>query len=107
MHATLPLLLQTTFPAIRRRRLDTLQVNLGYKCNQSCVHCHVNAGPTRTEMMAREIADEVLAANQVEVIGSMPCYLQDNVHRQRGGGVFQSSIRALRKLNAEGYGEPA
>ena len=165
MHATLPLLSQTTFPAIRRRRLDTLQANLGYKCNQSCVHCHVNAGPTRTEMMAREIADEViaflgaarvsalditggapelnphfrhlvigarslgvrvmdrcnltileqagqedlaqfLAANQVEVIGSMPCYLQDNVDRQRGGGVFQSSIRALRKLNAEGYGEP-
>jgi radical SAM/Cys-rich protein len=61
MHATLPLLKKTTFPAIDRRRLDTLQVNLGYKCNQSCVHCHVNAGPTRTEMMSREVADEVLA----------------------------------------------
>jgi MoaA/NifB/PqqE/SkfB family radical SAM enzyme len=55
MHATLPLLRETTFPAIRRRRLDTLQVNVGYKCNQSCVHCHVNAGPTRTEMMGREV----------------------------------------------------
>jgi radical SAM/Cys-rich protein len=165
MHATLPLLEKTTFPAIQRRRLDTLQVNVGYKCNQSCVHCHVNAGPTRTEMMAREIADEVLAfllaarlptlditggapelnphfrhlvtrarslgvhvmdrcnltileqpgqedlaeflaVNQVEIIGSMPCYLEDNVDRQRGDGVFQCSIRALRKLNALGYGKP-
>src|SRR4249920_90070 len=61
MRSTLPLLEQTTFPAIRRRALETLQVNLGYKCNQSCVHCHVNAGPTRTEMMAREVADQVLA----------------------------------------------
>ncbi len=51
MHDTLPLLEETRFPAIRRARLDTLQVNLGYKCNQSCVHCHVNAGPNRTEMM--------------------------------------------------------
>src|SRR3970282_319867 len=51
MHATLPRLETSDFPAIRRRRLETLQVNLGYKCNQACVHCHVNAGPTRTEMM--------------------------------------------------------
>jgi radical SAM/Cys-rich protein len=51
MHATLPLLEVSDFPPIRRRKLDTLQVNLGYRCNQSCVHCHVNAGPTRTEMM--------------------------------------------------------
>src|SRR4029077_12616370 len=165
MHATLPLLRETTFPAIRRRRLDTLQVNVGYKCNQSCVHCHVNAGPTRTEMMGREVADEVLAflrvarvptlditggapelnphfrylvtaaraldihvldrcnltileqpgqddlahflaANRVGVVASMPCYLEDNVDRQRGDGVFQGSIRALRKLNAVGYGRP-
>ncbi len=166
MYATLPLLEQTAFPAIRRRRLDTLQVNVGYKCNQACVHCHVNAGPARTEMMAREVIDDVLAflrstrlptlditggapelnphfrhlitgaralgihvmdrcnltileqpgqedlteflaANRVEVIGSMPCYLEDNVDRQRGDGVFQSSIRALRKLNAIGYGKPS
>jgi radical SAM/Cys-rich protein len=60
MHATLPLLENTTFPAIARRRVDTLQVNLGYKCNQSCLHCHVNAGPTRTEMMERDIVDLVL-----------------------------------------------
>ena len=51
MHATLPLLRASDFPALRRSRLNTLQVNLGYRCNQSCVHCHVNAGPKRTEMM--------------------------------------------------------
>jgi radical SAM/Cys-rich protein len=51
MHATLPLLVNTAFPALRRTALETLQVNLGYRCNQSCVHCHVNAGPNRKEMM--------------------------------------------------------
>ena len=61
MHATLPLIQQFGFPAIRRGRLDTLQVNLGYKCNQSCLHCHVNAGPTRTELMSRETIGDVLA----------------------------------------------
>ncbi|MEO8203058.1 MAG: arsenosugar biosynthesis radical SAM (seleno)protein ArsS [Betaproteobacteria bacterium] len=61
MHATLPLMQQYGFPALRRRRLETLQVNLGYKCNQSCLHCHVNAGPTRTEAMSRETIGDVLA----------------------------------------------
>ena len=60
MHATLPLLERTDFPPIRRRSLQTLQVNLGYRCNQSCLHCHVNAGPTRTEMMDGATADLVL-----------------------------------------------
>jgi radical SAM/Cys-rich protein len=60
MHATLPLMRQYRFPALRRERLETLQVNLGYKCNQSCVHCHVNAGPSRTEMMSRETVEEVV-----------------------------------------------
>jgi radical SAM/Cys-rich protein len=60
MHATLPLLAATDFPAIQRRALDTLQVNLGYRCNQSCLHCHVNAGPNRTEMMDAEHAALVL-----------------------------------------------
>jgi radical SAM/Cys-rich protein len=60
MHATLPLMRSYGFPALRRRRLETLQVNLGYKCNQSCLHCHVNAGPTRTEMMSRETLTDVL-----------------------------------------------
>ena len=60
MHATLPLLHVHRFPAIRRRRTETLQVNLGYRCNQSCLHCHVNAGPTRTEEMSEATADTVL-----------------------------------------------
>jgi MoaA/NifB/PqqE/SkfB family radical SAM enzyme len=51
MHDTLPLLQATDFPPLRRGRLTTLQVNLGYRCNQSCLHCHVNAGPGRSEMM--------------------------------------------------------
>ena len=165
MHATLPLLQATEFPPIRRRRLGTLQVNLGYKCNQTCVHCHVNAGPTRTEMMDRETIEQVLAflaasrlktldvtggapelnphfrtlvaaarelgvhvmdrcnltvleqpgqedtaaflaANGVEVVASFPCYLEENVDAQRGKGVFDGSIRSLKKLNTLGYGNP-
>ena len=63
MKATLPLLIQTDFPPLRREALQTLQVNLGYRCNQSCVHCHVNAGPHRTEMM-----DGATAALVVDVL---------------------------------------
>jgi len=63
MHPILPLVVATDFPAVRRRSLDTLQVNLGYKCNQSCLHCHVAAGPNRTEMM-----DAQTAALVVEVL---------------------------------------
>lgn len=65
MHDTLPLLKKIPFPAVRRAQLDTLQVNLGYKCNQSCLHCHVNAGPNRTEMMDADtlaLIPQVLAA---------------------------------------------
>jgi radical SAM/Cys-rich protein len=163
MHATLPRLETTDFPAIRRERVETLQVNVGYKCNQTCVHCHVNAGPTRTEMMDRETVSDViayikaagirtvditggapelsphfrglvlaarnlgahvmdrcnltvleqpgqedtaefLAANRVEIVASLPCYLEENVDAQRGKGVFEGSIRSLRKLNELGYG---
>src|SRR5258708_39485068 len=60
MRDTLPLLDKIPFPAIQRGKLDTLQVNVGYRCNQSCFHCHVNAGPTRTEEMTGDIADLVL-----------------------------------------------
>lgn len=60
MHATLPLLEVTDFPAINRSGLETLQVNLGYQCNQRCLHCHVNAGPDRKEMMDRETLELVL-----------------------------------------------
>ena len=165
MHATLPLMKHYGFPSVRRARLETLQVNLGYRCNQSCLHCHVNAGPKRSEMMDRAtVADvlafigvagvkrldltggapelnphfrelvararelgagvidrcnltvleepgeeglaEFLACHGVEITASLPCYLEDNVDRQRGKGVFDKSIRALARLNALGYGMP-
>jgi MoaA/NifB/PqqE/SkfB family radical SAM enzyme len=60
MRDTWPLLDKIPFPAIRRGQLQTLQVNVGYRCNQSCVHCHVNAGPGRTEEMDAATADVVL-----------------------------------------------
>ncbi|HYU68518.1 MAG TPA: arsenosugar biosynthesis radical SAM (seleno)protein ArsS [Burkholderiales bacterium] len=163
MHATLPLLEVSDFPAIRRERLETLQVNLGYKCNQTCVHCHVNAGPTRTEEMDREtmhivlryleasgvgtlditggapelnphfrelvvrasefgahvidrcnltVVEEAgqddladfLAGQGVEIVASLPCYTEELVDRQRGKGVYESSIRVLQRLNGLGYG---
>ncbi len=78
MHDTLPLLKKTSFPAIHRTRLDTLQVNLGYRCNQSCVHCHVGAGPNRTEMMDDDtlaLITRVLAARglgTLDVTGGAP-----------------------------------
>jgi len=148
---------------LNRGRFETLQINVGRKCNQTCTHCHVDAGPNRTEMMTEEVAHKVsawirehrpktvditggapeiseffnyfvetarsvgshvidrnnltiietkshaylpeyLAKHQVEVVASLPCYLEDNVDSQRGNGVFQKSISALRKLNAVGYG---
>jgi len=163
VHATLPLLEVSDFPAIRRERLETLQVNLGYKCNQTCVHCHVNAGPTRTEQMDRQTMHAVLryleasgvgtlditggapelnphfrelveraralgahvidrcnltileepgqgdladflAGQGVEIVASLPCYTEELVDRQRGKGVYETSIRALQRLNALGYG---
>jgi radical SAM/Cys-rich protein len=167
MRDTLPLLNQVPFPAIHRATLDTLQVNVGYRCNQSCFHCHVNASPNRTEELSAEVAGlvldfaerrriatlditggapelnanfrrlvtgaralgikvmdrcnltileqpgqedlaEFLSDQQVEVVASMPCYLQDNVERQRGKGVFDGSIHGLQKLNALGFGrDPA
>ena len=60
MHGTLPYLEQTDFPAINRNELEILQVNLGYLCNLSCTHCHVNAGPKRTELMDKATVDLVL-----------------------------------------------
>lgn len=71
MHATLPLLQATKFPALRRKALEILQVNLGYKCNMSCQHCHVNAGPNRTEMMDAEtmaLIPQVLAARNLHTL---------------------------------------
>lgn len=71
MHPTLPLLQATDFPALRRRPLDTLQVNLGYKCNQSCVHCHVAASPQRTEMMDAETVDLVIEVLRERCISTL------------------------------------
>ena len=86
MHATLALLKKTDFPAIRRSALETLQVNLGYRCNQSCLHCHVNAGPNRTEMMDSETIDlviRVLAQKQVKVLDLTGGAPELNVHFRR------------------------
>jgi radical SAM/Cys-rich protein len=151
---------------LRRRHPEILQVNVGKLCNLTCVHCHVNAGPKRKEIMARETIDRVLdwlaktdiptvdltggapemipdfryfieqvktlqpsrhvidrcnltillesgyedlaeflAARQVEIIASMPCYSTENVNAQRGEGVFEGSIEALQLLNSLGYGK--
>ena len=71
MHQTLHLLAKTDFPPLARAALTTLQVNLGYRCNQSCLHCHVNASPQRTEMMDGETVDLVLAvlrARRIETL---------------------------------------
>jgi radical SAM/Cys-rich protein len=96
MHATLPLMRRFGFPAVRRAPLQTLQVNLGYKCNQSCLHCHVNAGPSRTEMMSHETIEDVmdfLAASSVknlDITGGAPelhPYFRELVQRARALGV--------------------
>lgn len=161
---TFPLLRQTEFPPLRRARLTTLQANLGYRCNQACLHCHVAASPKRSETMSwatmrillefiarqgirqldltggapelnpdfrrlvaaaraqgvavidrcnlsilgepgQEDLADFLAGQQVEVVASLPCYLEENVDRQRGDGVFEKSLAGLRQLNALGYGQ--
>jgi len=160
---TLPKLTPSDFPAINREKLETLQVNLGYLCNQQCLHCHVNAGPKRTEIMESDTLDHVietldklqistldltggapelnpgfrrlvsearsrgvrvidrcnlsvlfeegyedlaefLAEQQVEITASLPCYLEENVNRQRGKGVFDLSVKGLQRLNKLGFG---
>lgn len=94
MHATLPLLQATEFPPLRRQRLTTLQVNLGYRCNQSCVHCHVNAGPNRAETMGEEtlsLVTQVLKTRGIETLdltGGAPELHPD----------FRGVVRAARAL---------
>jgi radical SAM/Cys-rich protein len=151
---------------LRATGIYVLQVNVGKLCNQTCRHCHVDAGPERREVMNREtmqlcldvlaktdiptlditggapemnphfrwlveqgrgrgrhIIDrcnltillaphfedlpDFLARHRVEVVASLPCYLPTNTDRQRGEGVFEKSITALRRLNEVGYGKPA
>ena len=110
MHATLPLLVKTDFPPLRRRSLETLQVNLGYKCNQSCLHCHVNAGPNRVEMMDGETADlvlEVLAhsgATTLDLTGGAP---ELNEHFRRiVTGARGLGIRVIDRCNLTILFEP-
>ncbi len=152
-------------PDLKSCGVEVLQVNVGKVCNQTCSHCHVDAGPDRRESMSRETAEAVvralrianiptlditggapemnphfrflveearkigcrvidrcnltilmtprydelasfLATHRVEIVASLPCYLEDNCDRQRGDGVFRRSIDALRCLNQLGYGMP-
>lgn len=71
MHATLPHLNEHHFPALTRRSVSTLQVNIGYYCNQACLHCHVNAGPTRKEMMDHETACQVVEFLNASEVGTL------------------------------------
>lgn len=148
---------------LRSAAVDTLQINVGKLCNQACKHCHVDAGPKRTEIMSAETAEQILAAvrkfkiptlditggapelnssfrrlvsessaagthvivrhnltvmfekgqedlpeffraHRVEVVSSLPYFLQQQTDAQRGSGVFDKSVEALRRLNAVGYG---
>ena len=150
---------------LRALAIETLQINVGKLCNQTCRHCHVDAGPERREIMSRETMEHCLAAlrnhgipvldvtggapemnpefrwlvaearafgrrvidrcnltilvapgfgdlpeflaeHEVEIVASLPCYLAENADKQRGDGVFERSIAALRRLNALGYGRP-
>ena len=148
---------------LRRTSIESVQINVGKLCNQACLHCHVDAGPKRTEIMDRPTLDlalelvcaadahtvditggapelnpsfryavqtlrdagrrvidrcnltvlfepgqedlaEFLARMGVEIIASLPCYSEENVTKQRGQGVYDKSIQALRTLNGLGYG---
>lgn len=110
MHATYPLLRKTDFPPIRRKVLDTLQVNLGYKCNQTCVHCHVNAGPNRTEMMDSETVDLVLQVikarniTTLDITGGAP---EMNPHFKRlVAGARELGARVIDRCNLTIMFEP-
>jgi len=154
------------FP-LRPKKLEILQLNLGYMCNQVCAHCHVDAGPDRKEIMTKEtmlqcldvikktaahtldltggapemnpnfrwfveeaskvgINDFIVRSNltiirankkyhdlpeffkkhNIHVISSMPHWTRGKTDKQRGEGVFDTSIKALQELNAVGYGMP-
>lgn len=145
-------------------RLRTLQVNVGNLCNQSCEHCHIEAGPDGKNIMSEKIVAKIVSfvksqhglsvditggspqlnpsfrflvemlrpytsriivrtnltilleegmewlpdfykKNRIVLVGSLPCYTKENVDKQRGEGIFEKSIRALRALNRIGYGD--
>ncbi|WP_107851753.1 arsenosugar biosynthesis radical SAM (seleno)protein ArsS [Oceanimonas marisflavi] len=97
MRDTLPLLDLTEFPPLRRDRLDTLQVNLGYKCNMKCVHCHVAAGPHRTEMMDRQTLALIPRVLQARGIGTLD--LTGGAPEMHSG--FRALVREARKLGVK------
>ncbi|PSO60215.1 MAG: DUF3641 domain-containing protein [Cyanobacteria bacterium QH_10_48_56] len=150
---------------LTKKGITVLQINLGKRCNLACTHCHVEAGPKKTEELSPEICEQLLeiinkfpqietvdltggapeinygfkpiveaarakgkevivrsnltiffepgfenlpeyfAQNQLRVVASLPCYIEDNVDKQRGAGVYQVSIRALQRLNQLGYAQ--
>lgn len=100
MHATLPRLQSSDFPALKRGKLTTLQVNLGYRCNQSCLHCHVNAGPSRKEQMSRQVLDSVLRfidskeIETLDVTGGAP-----EMHPDFGYLVEQATKRGVQVID--------
>ena len=113
MHATLPLLAATDFPPLTRGRVETLQVNVGYVCNQACLHCHVNAGPTRTEAMTLDTVDLLLryldasGAGVVDVTGGAPelnahfRYLVREVRRRGARVIDRCNLTILREPGQE------
>ena len=110
MHATLPLLVATDFPPVRRAALQTLQVNLGYRCNQSCLHCHVNAGPNRTEAMDAATVDLVLAvlkARRIETLDLTGGAPELNVHfRRLVAGARALGVKVIDRCNLTILSEP-
>jgi len=156
-------IIESTGKPLEAERISVVQVNVGLRCNQKCVHCHVAASPKRREEMDWETMELVLgvardtecdqlditggapeinphferlvraaresgitvqvrtnltihlepgyegvagfmAEQKVKLVASLPCYLEENVDRQRGEGVYQGSIAVIRKLNQLGYG---
>jgi len=110
MHPTLPLLARTDFPPLRRQALDTLQVNLGYKCNQSCLHCHVAASPQRTEMMDAEtvaLVLQVLRLRQVATLDLTGGAPELNLHfRHLVRGARALGVRVIDRCNLTILSEP-
>jgi len=157
------LVAETQGQPLRACGIELIQVNVGFRCNQTCNHCHIEASPRRSEQMPREVMEAVIAAARsarvglvdvtggapelnphleflvrglaevgiatqvrtnltaliepdcshlpaffkeyrVKLVGSLPCYMEENVDGQRGPGTYARSIEALRMLNRMGYG---
>ena len=112
MHATLPLLEVTDFPAIKRGKLEILQVNLGYRCNQQCLHCHVNAGPKRQENMEQKTIHQILQFledTQIKILDltggapEMNTYFKELVTGAKSLGVHVMDRCNLTILNEPGH----